>query len=245
MPLPSWMQGASSTEDVNKVTSKVEELTGRFASIETSTAENKTQLSEIKSKLAVLDDVSAFIADQKKQRTEAAAAAAAARSQQSTQEEDENMASNLLTDPRAVINRVTKPERDAILAVRAQQLRSETFNDPDNHGEFKFYAGDIKKEVNELIASQPLEFQVNAQNLRNCYNTVLGRHTDEILEGKIKSRFASASGGSASSGNSTSGNDGGSREIKVTPDIIRAAILTGFSTEEYVKMLVADEEAGL
>ena len=67
------------------------------------------------------------------------------------------------------------------------------FEDQDK---FKFYHGDLKREIDSLLANQPVDFRLNPANIENVYNTVIGKHMPEIIEGKIKTRFASGTGGS-------------------------------------------------
>jgi hypothetical protein len=138
----------------------------------------------------------------------------------------------------------TRGQTLAIKAIHAEQVRKELFDsEPDK---FQYYSGDIKREVDALIANQGVDFRTNALNIENCYHTVLGKHTKEIVEGKLKTRFASGSGGSGTS-NGSAGSTGASdgkesriAGIAANSEVIRAARQCGIPVAEYAKMLEED-----
>ena len=237
MPFP-WERDKSRESDGGDGLKKLEELTTKFASVEGAVTETKTELESIKGQLSKLDDVSTFINEQRQAKARAEQEAQRRQRQENLEDEDATLASNLLADPRATINAVTKEQRDSILAIRSRQVRQEVFSDPDNLEKFKYYSGDIRKEVDALIDAQNLSFQTNAQSVENCYYTVLGRHSHEIAEGKIKSRFASSGGGSSSTGNTTTSTS--TPELpRLTEDMKRAAKLLDFTPEEYQQMVAS------
>jgi len=144
---------------------------------------------------------------------------------------------------REAISLATQGQTQAIKAIHAEQIRKELFDsDPDK---FQYYSGDIKREVDALIANQAVDFRTNSANIENCYHTVLGKHTKEIVEGKLKTRFASSSGGSTATG--AAGNTGAAdgKESRIAgiaadPEVIRAARQCGIPVAEYARMLEED-----
>ena len=231
-------------EDNDEGSDKFKELMDQINSSKTESAETKTKLAGIESKLSVLDDVALFIKEQKDARAAAAAEEARRKIETHREEEDENLGSDLLTDPRSTINRVTASQRESIARIRAKQVLGEVFNDPDNQDKFKYYSGEIRKQVDALIASQSLDFQINPLSVENAYDTIVGKNMAAIMEGKIKTRFASSSGGSSSSGNSGGSGSGSDEKIVITDKLRKAAKLVGFEgkEEEYAKMVIAEQE---
>ncbi|MDR3392435.1 MAG: hypothetical protein P4L77_11960 [Sulfuriferula sp.] len=134
------------------------------------------------------------------------------------------------------INLVTQGTTAAVLEVKADNARRELFEDAEK---FPYYNGDIKRKVDSLLASQALQFRVNPANIENCYHTVLGKHTKELVEGKLKSRFAGGSG-SSNAGNTGGAGDDGAPKGKVDDEIRKIAKQFGMSGEDYAKMLEAD-----
>jgi hypothetical protein len=137
----------------------------------------------------------------------------------------------------------TQGQTLAIKAIHAEQVRKELFDsDPDK---FRYYTGDVKREVDALIANQAVDFRTNALNIENCYHTVLGKHTEEIVEGKLKTRFASGSGGGTSNGSAGSSGASDGKESRIAgiaadSEVIRAARQCGIPVAEYAKMLEED-----
>ena len=163
---------------------------------------------------------------------------------ESAQELEERIEALMLEGKtREAISLATQGQTQAIKAIHADQVRRELFDsDPEK---FQYYSGGIKREVDALIANQAVDFRTNPFNIENCYHTVLGKHTKEIVEGKLKTRFASGNGGGTSSG--SAGNTGASdgKESRVAgiaadPEVIRAARQCGIPVAEYAKMLEED-----
>ena len=124
------------------------------------------------------------------------------------------------------------------MEMRANNVRREVFEDTEK---FEYYSGDFKREVDALLAAQPLSFRNNPASVENVYYNVLGRKQKEIAEGKIKSRFASAT-----SGSSTSGKTGEADKfmIEIDDQIRKAAKLTGMTPEEYAAVVAQEAQEG-
>lgn len=184
-------------------------------------------------------------AARKKEKDDAAAAAVASRASKSQEDLDAELNELILTDPRAAISKATSPLAQELILLRFAQTKNDVLSDEKA---FEYYHGDIKKEIDSLIESQSLQFKGDPkfarENIKNCYDTVVGRHHKEILEGKIKTRFAGGEGarGTASGAAGDSSSEGTKTPV-VTDDIRRAAKLLGFKPEEYAKML-DDEGVG-
>lgn len=177
-------------------------------------------------------------AARKKEKDDAAAEAARKAKTVRTEAEDTELEELMLTDPKKatelIAKRATESTNVALLTLRADSIRRETFEDAEK---FKYYTGDIKKEVDKMIANQTLAARNDPSIVENCYKVVLADHMPEILEGKIKSRFA----GSESSGRGTSsGSAGGSgtkEPLPITDDVKKLAKQFGIKPEDYAEML--------
>ena len=150
---------------------------------------------------------------------------------------------------REAIALVNGPLANEVLLGRFDRTKREVFEDDKS---FEYYHGDIKREVDSLLDAQTLAFKSNPQtareNIKNCYDTVVGRHHKEILEGKIKTRFAAGESGSRGTASGSAGDSGSNDAEKervlagmmTDPMVLRAARQTGIPVKDYVKML--DEE---
>lgn len=207
-------------------------------------AEANTRVSKMESMLEELKNIQ--VEDKKardKEKTDAAAAAARKAAADKQPEIDAEIEELMLTNPKEAIRRATEGQSVAIMNLRADNIKRDVFEDAQK---FKYYAGDIKREVDALISGQTLAARNDPSVVENCYHTVMGKHTDEIAEGKIKNRFA----GSESSGRGTSGGNAGdsgaSGKDKKTydpeylKDIERAAKQVGIQTKDYIEMLEKD-----
>ena len=204
-------------------------------SMETSLGESNRKIDSL---VEGLNSISSFINEQKTERDNARASAARRTALENTPN-PEDLAAELLSDPQSAINKMTTPQAQAIMELRADNIRRETFEDSEK---FEFYTGEIKDEVNRMIASQTLTFRQSPANLENVYYTVIGKKRREISEGKIKSRFATPSGSSLSSGSSDGAKD--KIKIEVTDDIRKAARLVGLKPEDYADLLGKEAEEG-
>lgn len=206
----------------------------------------KKELEPINERLKGLDSLTAFATDYKKdkeekERKDAAAIEAAKRKKEGENAPSkEDLAALILEDPSKVIDYVTKTQQEAILTVKASQVKQEVFGEKPE--DFPYYTGEIKTEVDSLISKQTLAFQNDPVAVANTYHTIVGRKMKEISEGKIKSRFASSSGSTGGSGKSSEQTD----EVKfeITPELTKAARLSGLPIDEYMKIVEKAAKAG-
>lgn len=194
------------------------------------------ELPAIKQQLEGLKSIQAFVDEYKKDKADAAAAAAKKTQQQTQTEADEEIEALMLTDPKQAILKATTPQAIAIMTLRADNIRREVFEDTEK---YKYYHGDIKKEVDALLAAQKLDARNDPSVVENCYLTVLGKHNDEILEGKIKTRFAGSESSSRGTSSGSAGNtDAAEKKNRIIPDDVkRAAKQFGITPEDYADML--------
>jgi len=183
-----------------------------------------------------------------KEREDAAAAAAARKQNEEQAGTLEERIESLMLEGKTkdAVSLATQPLATELLLLRFNQTKNEVFSDEDA---FEFYHGDIKKEVDRLLEGQSLQFKADPaharENIKNCYDTVVGRHHKEILEGKLKNRFASSESSARGTASGSAGNSGAAGEGKRAPvqdleEIKKAARLLGFKTDDYIKLL--DEE---
>ena len=198
------------------------------------------ELPMIKEKLSGLDKINEFIEAFKADKEAEKQKTQRQQQQQQQQENETEFEDLMLTDPKKAMNMALQPTQQALLTLRADNLKREVFEDTKK---FKYYHGDIKSEVDKLIAGQPLTAKNDPSVIENAYLTVVGKHHDEIVEGKLKDRFASAEGSGRSTSSGSAGDTGAGADKKqtvITDDIRKIAKGFGFKPEEYAKML--DEE---
>lgn len=197
----------------------------------------KLKVEELSTKLDSFNDVSEWVKEQR-----VAAAKPKPRPTKTAEEsEDERaeLAGLLLTDPEAAYAKMAAKTNAAVMLVRADNIKREVFE--DNAEKFPYYSGEVKLEINKILEKQTLDFRNSPEALENTYYTVVGKMHKEISEGKIKDRFASST---SSRGSGKIDNEQDERKItKVTPDIERAAKLTGIKLEDYMALLNEDAEA--
>jgi cell division septum initiation protein DivIVA len=197
----------------------------------------KVKVEELSSKLSGLDDITAYI---REQRENAAKPKPQTRRPEDEEAENAELAQLLLTNPKDAWARLSVGANTATALLLAQNAKREVFQ--DNAEKFPYYTGEVKAEIDKILSKQSLEFQRNPEALENTYYTVLGKMHKEIQEGKIKDRFASSSSTSRTSG--LKEDEDSTRKItKVTPDIEHAARLTGLKVEDYMDLLNKDAEA--
>lgn len=198
-----------------------------------------SELPVIKEKLSGLDKINEFITQFQSEREEEKKKVKQQQEQQTQTQNETDFDELMFSDPKRAMAMALQPTQQALLTLRADNLKREVFEDSKK---FRYYHGDIKSEIDKLIAAQPIAARNDPSIIENAYLTVVGRHHDEIMEGKLKDRFAS----SDSSGRNTSGGSAGdtgigeSKKNVITDDIRKIAKGLGFKPEEYVKML--DEE---
>jgi hypothetical protein len=192
------------------------------------------ELPEIKNRLAGLDSVNAYIEEQKQEK------AAKLRQQQQQQQTehaqstDDEVAALMLTDPAAAVRKASEASNVAILTLRADALKRDTFEDVEK---YQYYTGEVKSEVDKLLAGQTIAARNDIGVIENCYYTVVGRLQEANRDKKLKSRFAS-SGGALGDGGHAGGSSG--NEPEITDDIRRVAKSLGFDAKEYAEMLQKD-----
>lgn len=198
------------------------------------------ELPAIKEKLSGLDKINEFIETFKSEREEERKKTQRQQQQNQQETNDAEFEELMLTDPKKAVSIALQPTQQALLAIRADNIKREVFEDTKK---FKYYHGDIKSEVDRLIAGQPLAARNDPSVIENAYLTVVGKHHDEIMEGKLKDRFAASdsSGRGTFNGSAGASGAGGDKKLVViTDDIRKIAKGLGFKPEEYAKML--DEE---
>lgn len=180
-------------------------------------------------------------ADRAEKEAEKAARAEAARRKQAEEAKlsPEDLAANMFSDPEGTVKKLTDPLAVELMEMRANNVRREVFEDAEK---FKYYTGDLKTEVDKLLAVQPLAFRNNPASVENVYYTALGKKQDEIAEGKLKSRFASSTGSTASKGKVSGIED--TFTIEVDDSIRKAAKLVGMKPEEYAALVTTEAKEG-
>ncbi len=189
-------------------------------------------------------------AARKKEKDDTAAAAARKQAEETQGTVQERVEALMLEGRTAeAIALVNQPLTNEVLLSRFDRTKREVFEDDKS---FEYYHGDIKREVDALLDAQSLQFKADPkfarENIKNCYDTVVGRHHKEILDGKIKTRFASGESGSRGTSSGSAGDSSASQAEKdkllaglmSDPNVLKAARQTGIPVAEYAKML--DEE---
>ena len=199
------------------------------------------ELPKIRELLEGLNNVMATQTAEQKARE---AAAKRAEQQQQQQQNDGTLEEQieelmLAGQTKKAVALATQGQTSEILLLRADRIKRELFEDEKK---FKYYHGDLKKEVDALINGQTLQARNDPSVVENCYKTVLGNHTDELLEGKIKSRFAGSENDARGTSIGAAGSSGSGEHKKypVTDDVRKAAKLLGFTPEDYAEMLDKD-----
>jgi hypothetical protein len=191
----------------------------------------------------MLEGLQSFVesstAAQKKKDDDAAAAAANSHRAETATETEERIEQLMLEGrTKEALALANQPIAAEVLMLRSDRIKRELFEDEKR---FKYYTGDVKREVDSLINGQSLQMRNDPSVIENCYLTVVGKHNDEIVEGKLKNRFAGAEGNRGTSGGSAGETGAGeSKPTQLSGEALRAAKQLGFKPEEYAKML--DEE---
>jgi hypothetical protein len=204
-------------------------------------AEAKEKIGKVEQLVQSLVDIQQKNTDERRKAEAEAVAAAARKNREETEGTLEEQIEALMLEGKTkqAIELANRGTNEAILAVRADNIRREVFEDAEK---FEYYSGDIKREVDALIASQHVTFRQNPANIENCYHTVLGKHTKEIVEGKLKSRFAGGTDRSTNNGNasdSSSSKDKKDRNFDTEGEanLRKAAKQSGIKYEDYVELL--------
>lgn len=141
----------------------------------------------------------------------------------------EMIAEELLNDPAAFIaNQVSGATRLTLLT-HSKQVREEVLSGKE------YYHGDFKKEVNDLIDSEPnLATRGMANFIMNCYKVALGNHISEIQEGKMQKSTAMHGFSDGGNGGGSKGDEKPSVEYR-DPKSRFAAAQLGLTDEDVVK----------
>ncbi len=242
MKLP-WMKKEGSDTEVE--VSLPDDVQKKLDASATAAAE----LPAIKEKLGALDKINQFIdtfkAEQDEEKKKKNQQQQQQQQQQNQQTLEEQVEALMLEGKTTeAVRLATSGQVTAIKAVHADNVRREVFEDTSK---FPYYHGDIKREIDALIAGQVVDFRLNPQNIENCYHTVVGKHTAEIQEGKVKTRFAGSESGSRGTSSGSAGDSGTAasaeaRRSKLESDkeVQKAARLTGIDVKDYAKMLEED-----
>lgn len=170
----------------------------------------------------------------------ARARADAAKAAEGAKPTDEQINELMLTNPAEAVRQLTRGTAEAqnnvILTVRADSLKREIFEDQEK---YPYYTGDLKSEIDKLIEAQSLTARNDRSVIEHAYLSTVGKHSRELLDGKLKSRFAGAEGNRGTDGGNLGGKPGGGARV-VLDDEKRAADLLGFDHAEYAKMLDAE-----
>lgn len=231
--IPSWMRKDEDKEEKNELPKELKDEIANSV---------KASTDPINEKLKSLDSLVAFAADYQKDKKEAkdkeeeAERIRIANKNKKEEESDEDLAARLLSDPKSVLNEANRPVINLALSIKADNVKREVFE--DRKEEFPYYEGDVRKEIDGILSKQTLAFRNDPLSVENVYYTVVGKKQKEISEGKIKSRFASVS----SSTNSSKTDENFS--IEITPEITRAARLSGMDIGDYTKLLEKAAKAG-
>ncbi len=234
--VPSWLKKEDPKEEKVELPKELKE------SIENSI---KTTMSPIEEKLKGLDSLVAFAQEYKTDKEKAikdaadAKAAAEAKKVKEDKPSSEDLAAALLQDPEGTFRDLSKHQVEFMLSMRADQIKDQVFR--DRAEEFPYYSGEVKTEVDKILSEQTLKFKTDPNAVANVYYTVVGKKQKDINDGKIKSRFASASG---SSTNGTVKSEDGEIKLEMSAEMKRAAKLTGMSEEDFLKLAERAAKAG-
>jgi len=230
MALLDWMK-KEQKDGKDQVEIKLDEETQKKLDKSLSMSDD---LAKMRETIDGLKGIQAFVDEQRKEKEAAAAAAARKTQAESQAQSDEELQNLILTDPAAAIKKGTQDQTMAILTLRADNVKRDVF---ENTEKFQYYTGDVKGEIDKLLAVQSLQARNDPSVVENCYWTVLGKHSEELREGKLKSRFASAgSSRGTSSGNAGEGAGKPELQLEINDDIRKAAKFAGMSPEDYAKM---------
>lgn len=171
---------------------------------------------------------------EKKTRDDAAAAAARKKAEETNGTLEEQIEALMLEGKtKEAVKLATQDQAAVLMTLRADNVKRELFEDAEK---FKYYHGDIKREVDELLSGQSLTLRNDPASVANCYHTIIGKHANEILEGKIKTRFAGSESGSRGTSSGSAGS-GDKKELKITDDVKKLAQQFGVKPEDYAEML--------
>src|SRR6516164_8413769 len=231
MALLSWMKKDEQKDGKDQVEIKLDDETQKKLDKSLTYGDD---LAKMREQLEGLKGIQAYFDKQQQKEAEAERAAAARKQQETQTQNDDELQNLILTDPATAIKKGTQDQAIAILTLRADNVKRDVF---ENTEKFQYYTGDVKNEIDKLLSVQSLQSRNDPSVVENCYWTVLGKHSEEIREGKLKNRFASASAArGTSSGNAGEGSDKDRDHLEINDDIRKAAKFAGMTPEDYAKM---------
>lgn len=176
--------------------------------------------------------LNSFLDEQDKARRTAEATERAKKATETKENEDKELEELALVDPVKAANLIADKKMEPLIRAQINTqsvlLRKQIFDDDPNR--YEFYTGDFKSEVDKLIDNLPFNQKTNPEAIKNCYAVAAFNKSQEIKEGKLKSRFAATS--TTSTGTTTS--------EKKTPELSdaekKAAAAFGIKEDDYSKM---------
>lgn len=194
MTRPNWMSAfitpGKTTEGDQEIEIKPEDVKKQLGIdvLETRTAKIDTIETSV-------NEVTAYIRQQKADRIAAQQAEEARQTRIREQKENEN-APTFEDDPEGALSR----RLDPIVKQNNLLTAKQTVRDLVEAGSFEFYTGEIKLEVDKLVEAGAKVGPLSTEYIENCYHIAKGKRDKEIQEGKIKSRFSAASSSSTGTG---------------------------------------------
>lgn len=176
--------------------------------------------------------LNSFLDEQEAAKRKAEADAKAKKVTEIKENEDKELEELALTDPvkaaKVIADRQMAPLVAAQINTSSQLLRKQIFDDDPQR--YEYYTGDFKAAVDKLIDGLPLNQKNNPDAIKNCYAVAAFDKSQEIKEGKLKSRFA------AVSTSSTGTVDTSKKEVELTDAEKRAASVLGVKESDYAEM---------
>lgn len=240
MPILSWMKKQKEDGSESLEVSLPDEQKKAIDDALKAGAANSKALESV---LENLNKINARFASEEDERKKRETEAARRKAAEDAGKGEEELNELFLTDPAAATKKLleaTLGGRDtALMTLRADNLKREIFEDGEK---FPYYSGDIKSEIDKLLEGQTLAHRNDRGVIENAYYSVLGRHTKEMQEGKLKSRFASPEATRGTGSGNTDGGSGHTGPRRMNDDERRVAAMLGFKEEDYGKML---DDAGI
>lgn len=210
--------GKEEQQELELKPSEVKEKLDKIDSME-------TQLKEFGAKAKTLDNMQAFLDEQKQEKDARLAREAQARKAK----ENEDMQEEWLTDPEKAVRKTIQPlVENNLNLISKNTLRDMVESDPERYDLYSDPT--FRGRVNDLIMGLAPSQRTNVGSLQNCYFVAEGQFKNEIKEGKIKSRLSAASGSASGTGASSSKVD---ETIHLSDAEKKAARVFGMKEEEY------------
>jgi len=237
--MPTWLDFMKSKQDSEEANKKKEqddlelktvtEKLGNVDSIETELKTMKDESTKVNTRLT------SFLDEQEAMKRRRIAEEAVKKANETKESEDKEMETLWLENPQEAAKKTFERESagltTATINTQSQLLRKNIFD--DNPDKFEYYDKsnpEFKSSVDSMIDNLPLNQRTNPEAIKNCYAVAAFNKSQEIKEGKLKSRFAATS--TSSTGNaSTKDKD----TVTLTELQKAAAKAFGISEEDYGK----------